>query len=307
MACGAHAQTWPSKPIRLVVPFAAGGSTDILARQLAEKLAPELGQPIIVDNRGGAAGTIAADHVAKAPADGYTVLFGSPPDQVTTLFLRSSLPYRPERDFAPVTLVVRGTNVLTVNPSVPAKTAKDFVALAKGRPGSLTFSSAGIGNTSHLSGELLKVEAGIDMLHVPHNGNAPATVAVVGGHVDALFQSPISAHKLVEAGKLRALAVTSEQRVPVFPNVPTFSEAGYPGVVVYIFYCLLAPANTPADVVGKLNAAMNKVLQAPDMRKRLAEVGFEAAGGTPEQLRQFLEQERARWGRVIRAAKIKAE
>lgn len=307
IACGAQAQTWPAKPVRLVVPYTAGGSTDVLARQLAEKLAPELGQTIVVENRGGASGTIAADYVAKAAPDGYTILFGSPPDQVTTLFLRASLPYRPDKDFAPVTLVVRGTNVLTINPAVPAKTVKEFVALAKRKPGALTFSSAGIGNTSHLSGELLKVEAGINMLHVPHNGNAPAMIAVLGGHVDALFQSPISAQKMVEAGKLRALAVTSEQRVPVFPDVPTFGEAGYPGVVVYIFYCLLAPANTPADVIGKLNAAMNKVLQASDMKKRLADLAFEAAGGTPGQLQQFLANERTRWGKVIKAAQIKAE
>jgi tripartite-type tricarboxylate transporter receptor subunit TctC len=304
---GAHAQAWPSKPVRLVVPFAAGGSTDIVARQLTEKLAPELGQPIIVDNRGGAAGTIAADHVAKAAPDGYTLLFGSPPDQVTTLFLRASLPYRPDKDFAPVALVVRGTNALTVNPSVPARTVKEFVALAKRKPGALTFSSAGVGNTSHLSAELLKVEAGINVLHVPHNGNAAATIAVVGGHVDALFTSPIGAQKLVEAGKLRALAVTSEQRVPVFPDVPTFGQAGFPGIVVYTFFCVLAPANTPADVVARLNAAINKALQMPDVKKRLAEVGFETAGGSPQQLQQFLGKERERWGRVIKGANIKSE
>lgn len=307
IAFGAHAQAWPSKPVRLVVPFAAGGSTDIVARQLAEKLAPELGQPIIVDNRGGAAGTIAADHVAKAAPDGYTLLFGSPPDQVTTLFLRASLPYRPDKDFAPAALVVRGTNALTVNPSVPARTVKEFVALAKRKSGALTFSSAGVGNTSHLSAELLKVEAGINVLHVPHNGNAAATIAVVGGHVDALFTSPIGAQKLVEAGKLRALAVTSEQRVPVFPDVPTFGQAGFPSIVVYTFFCVLVPANTPAEIVARLNVAINKALQMPDVKKRLAEVGFETAGGSPQQLQQFLGQERERWGRVIKGANIKSE
>jgi len=303
----AGAQTWPNRPVRLVVPFAAGGSTDLVARQLTEKLAADLGQQFVVDNRGGAAGTIGADHVAKAAPDGYTLLFGAPPDQVTTLFLRASLPYQPEKDFAPVALVVRGTNVLTINPSVPGKNLKEFVTLAKRKPGMLTFSSAGIGNTSHLSGELLKVEAGIDILHVPHNGNAAATIAVVGGHVDALFTSPIGAQKLVEAGKLRALAVTSEQRVPVFPDVPTFGQAGLPGIVVYTFFCILVPANTPADIVAKLNAAINRVLQLPDVKKRLADVGFETAGGSPQQLQQFLGKERERWGRVIKTANIKTE
>ena len=303
----AHAQTWPAKPVRLVVPYVAGGSTDMVARQITEKLSAELGQQFVIDNRGGAAGTIGADHVAKAAPDGYTLLFGSPPDQVTTLFLRASLPYQPEKDFAPVALAVRGTNVLTINPSVPAKNLQEFVALAKRKPGTLTFSSAGIGNTSHLSGELLKVEARIDILHVPHNGNAAATIAVVGGHVDALFTSAIGVQKLVEAGKLRALATTGEQRVPVFPEVPTFGQAGYPGVVVYTFYCILAPANTPADIVARLNAAINRALQSADVKKRFADVGFETVGGTPQQLQQFLAKERERWGRVIKAANIKTE
>jgi tripartite-type tricarboxylate transporter receptor subunit TctC len=303
----AHAQTWPARPVRLVVPYVAGGSTDMVARQVTEKLAAELGQPFVIDNRGGAGGTIGADYVAKAAPDGYTLLFGSPPDQVTRLFLSAALPYQPDKDFAPVALIVRGTNVLAINPSVPAKNLREFVALAKRKPGTLTFSSAGIGNTSHLSGELLKVEAGIDILHVPHNGNAAATIAVVGGHVDALFTSPIGGQKLVEAGKLRALAVTSEQRVPVFPEVPTFGQAGYPGIVVYTFFCILAPANTPADIVARLNGAINKGLGSPDVKKRLADVGFETAGGSPQQLQQFLRQERERWGRVIKAARIKTE
>ena len=307
IACGAHAQTWPSKPVRLVVPFPPGGSTDIVARQLTEKLAPDLGQPFIIDNRGGAAGTIAADHVAKAAPDGYTLLFGSPPDQVTTLFLRASLPYRPDKDLAPVALVVRGTNALVVNPSVPARTVKEFVALAKRKPGSLTFSSAGIGNTSHLAGELFKIEAGIDMLHVPHNGSAAAATAVIGGHVDLLFASPISVQPMVQAGKLRALAVSAERRVPVFPNVPTFAEAGYPGMIVEPFFCVVVPANTPPEIIGKLNAAINRALQSPDVKKRFADAGFETVGGSPQQLGQFLVKERERWGRVIRTAKIKAE
>ena len=307
MIGSAQAQTWPAKPVRLVVPYAAGGSTDMVARQITEKLSADLGQPFLIDNRGGAAGTIGADYVAKSAPDGYTLLFGSPPDQVTTLFLRASLPYQPEKDLAPVTLAVRGTNVLTINPSVPAKSLQEFVALAKRKPGTLTFSSAGVGNTSHLSGELLKVEAGIDILHVPHNGNAAAIIAVVGGHVDALFTSAIGVQKLVEAGKLRALATTAEQRVPVFPEVPTFGQAGFPGVVVYTFYCVLVPANTPADIVAKLNAAINRALQSPDVKKRFADVGFETTGGTPQQLQHFLGAARARWGRVIKAANIRTE
>lgn len=301
------AQTWPAKPVRLVVPFIAGGSTDLVARQIIERLSADFGQQFLIDNKGGAAGTIGADYVAKAAPDGYTLLFGSPPDQVTTLFLRASLPYQPDKDFAPVALIVRGTNALAINPSVPAKSVKEFVALAKRKPGTLTFSSAGIGNTSHLSGELMKVETGIDMLHVPHNGNAAATIAAVGGHVDALFTSPIGSQQLVEAGKLRVLAVTSEQRVPVFPDVPTFGQAGYSGVVVYTFFCILAPANTPADIVAKLNAGINRALSLPEVKKRLADVGFETVGGSPQQLREFLVKERVRWGRVIKAANIKTE
>jgi tripartite-type tricarboxylate transporter receptor subunit TctC len=301
------AQTWPAKPVRLVVPYVAGGSTDLVARQITERLSADLGQQFIIDKKGGAAGTIGADYVAKAAPDGYTLLFGSPPDQVTTLFLRASLPYQPDKDLAPVALIVRGTNALAINPSVPAKNLKEFVALAKRKPGTLTFSSAGIGNTSHLSGELMKVETGIDILHVPHNGNAAATIAAVGGHVDALFTSPIGSQKLIEAGKLRALAVTSEQRVPVFSDVPTFGQAGYPGVVVYTFFSIHVPANTPADIVAKLNAAINRALNVPEVKKRLADVGFETAGGSPQQLREFLVKERERWGRVIKAANIKTE
>lgn len=303
----ASAQTWPAKPIKVVIPFPAGGSTDILARILTEKLAAELGQTLVVDNRGGAAGTIGADFVAKSPPDGYTILFASPPDQVTTIFLRQRLPYDPAKDFAPVVLLMRGSNVLTTRPSLPVANVQELVALARAKPGTLTFSSAGVGNTSHLSGELFKVEAKIDILHVPHKGNAEAATAVLGGHIDMLFQSPIAAAKQIAAGKLKPLAVTADQRVAALPNVPTFAEAGFPGIVVAPFYCFVVAAQTPAEIVSRLNVATNKVLQMRDVREKLSEFGFDIAGGSPEQLRNFLGVERERWGRVIREARIKPE
>lgn len=240
LSLSTHAQTWPSRPVRLVVPFPAGGTTDILARLLADRLSRELGQQLVVDNRAGASGTIGATSVAQSATDGYTLLLGTNSDRVIAPLIIPRLPYDPVTSFAPVSLLDRGANLLVTHPNVPAKTIGEFIELARKQPRKLTFASAGIGNTSHLAAELLKREAAIDITVVPYKGNGPASNDLIGGDVQAMFTSPISALPAVTAGNL--LAITTEQRLPSLPDVPTFVEFGLPDIVVYSWSCLVAPA-----------------------------------------------------------------
>lgn len=301
----AHAQTWPSRPVRLVVPFPAGGTTDILARLLADRVSRELGQQLVVDNRAGASGTIGATSVAQSPADGYTLLFGTNSDQVIAPLIIPRLPYDPATSFAPVSLLHRGANLLVTHPNMPAKTIGELIELARKQPGKLTFASAGIGNTSHLAAELLRREASIDITVVPYKGNGPASNDLIAGHVQAMFTSPISALASVTAGNLRALAITTEQRFPRLPDVPTFVEVGLPGIVVYSWSCLVAPAGTPKDIISRLNAAVESALNHPEFQRKMAELDAAIVGGPPEKLAAFLVKERERWSKVIESASIK--
>lgn len=299
-------ETWPTRPVRLVVPFPAGGTTDILARVLADRLSQELGQPLIVDNRAGASGTIGAVSVANSAGDGYTLLFGGIADQVIAPLTIPRLPYSPATSFAPVSLLSQGPSMLVTHPAVPAKTIGELIDLARKQPGKLSFASAGIGNTSHLLAELLKREAGIDILVVPYKGNGPASNDLVAGHVQAMFTSPISALPSIAAGSLRAIAVTTERRLSSLPEVPTFAEAGLPGIVVYSWSCLVAPAGTPVDIIAKLNAAVESALHQPELQRKMAELDATVVGGPPEKLAAFLAKERERWSKVIEGTNIKS-
>jgi len=307
LPAAALAQAYPSRPITLVVPYPPGGTTDIVARLVAPKIAEQLGQSIVIENKGGAGGTIGAGFVTKSAADGYTLLLGTPPDQVTAQFLTKQISYDPAKDFAPISLLVRGPNVLVVNPNVPAKTLAEFVALAKQQPGKLNFASAGKGNTSHLSGELFKVRAGIDITHVPYRGNAPASQDLLAGHVQALFEAPAASLGNIREGRARPLAVTSAQRLKTLPDVPTFAEAGVQGVEVYTWFSILAPAKTPPEIIAQLNKATSAALADAGIRARLEEMSFEVVGGAPDVLGKFITAERVKWEKVIKDAGITAD
>lgn len=300
----AMAQTYPTRPVTLVVPYPPGGTTDIVARLVAPKIGELIGQTIVIENRAGAGGTIGAGYVAKAEPDGYTLLLGTPPDQVTAQFLTKQIAYSPAKDFAPISLLVRGPNVLVVNPNVPAKTLAEFVALAKQQPGKLNFASAGKGNTSHLSGELFKVRAGIDITHVPYRGNAPASQDLLAGHVQALFEAPAASLGNIRDGRVRPLAVTSGHRLKTLPDVPTFAEAGVNGVEVYTWFSILAPAKTAPAIIARLNRAASDALVDPAIRNRLEEMSFEVVGGAPDVLRKFIAEETVKWEKVIKDANI---
>ncbi len=298
---------YPRKPIRLVVPFAPGGSTDIVGRVVAGKLSESLGQQMLVDNRGGAGGNIGAEIVAKSPPDGYTLLFCA----VSTLAISASfypkLSYDVAKDFEPVALVGSVPFVLVVNRSLPVKNVKELIALAKSRPGQLTFGSAGVGSTAHFSGELLKYLAHIDMTHVPYKGNAPAMVDVVSGQIQLMFDFMPSALPHIQAGKVRALAVTPTRRSRAMPELPTLAEAGVHGYDVDSFFGVLAPAHTPAAIITRLNADINRMGDMADVRDRYAREGVEPTAQTPERFRTYLRSELTKWATVVKAAGVKAD
>jgi tripartite-type tricarboxylate transporter receptor subunit TctC len=299
LAAGALAEPYPAKPVRLIVPYAAGGTADLLARSIAQKMGAALGQQVVIENRTGAGGGIGADAVAKSKPDGYTILMGTIASHAINPNLYRGLPYDAEKDFAPVALVATLPNLLVVNPAVPAKTVRDLIALAKAKPGALAFASAGSGTTQHLSGEIFKKMAGVDLLHIPYKGNAPAVTDLVGGQVQLMFDNiPISLQQ-VRAGKLRALAVTGPKRSPVLPEVPTVAEAALPGYAVTSWFAVFAPAGTPPAIVSLLNREINKALSDPGLRRQLADQGIEPAGGTPAQLAGHVRAEIARWRKVV--------
>lgn len=302
---GALAQGFPSKPIHWVSPWAPGGANDILSRSIGNEISKTLGQPVIVENRPGASGTTGTAAVAKAPADGYTITLGSTPSYATAPSMYPALAYNPVKDFAPVTLVARVSNLLVVHPSVPAKTVADLVAYAKANPGKLNFTSVGSGSTPHLSAELLMILGGVKMNHVPYKGTAPALVDLIAGRVEMAFEGTPALLPHVKAGALRALGITSAKRSPLLPDVPAISET-LPGFDVNVWYAVFAPAGTPPDVVRKLNGAIVASLRTPELSKQLGDLGAEIVGSTPDELGIYLKAETAKWEKVIGTAGIKA-
>ncbi len=305
-ALPATAQNYPNRAIRLVVPSSPGGGTDITGRIVAQKLSEQLGQQVVVDNRAGAGTIIGNEIVAKAPPDGYTLLMG-----LSTLAINPSmyekLPYDALRDFAPVSLAVMSPNVLTVHPSLPAKTVKEFIALAKAKPGTITYGSAGQGTSPHLSGELLKVLAKIDIVHVPFKGSGQSVISSLAGEIVSNFPSVPTAIPYIKAGKLRALGVTTAKRTQALPDVPSIAEAGVPGYEATQWFGVLAPAGTPRAIIDKLNAEMIKLLKSPDVRDRFIADGTEPAPTTPEEFTAYIKSETDKWTRVIKAAGIKPQ
>jgi tripartite-type tricarboxylate transporter receptor subunit TctC len=306
MAGTAAAQNFPAKPVRIVVPFSAGGSADFFARLIGQKLGEIWSQQVIIDNRPGASTVIGSQFVARAPADGYTILVMANSFTINPS-LRSNLPYDNNKDFAPVTQLVTSSNVIVVHPSVPAKTLAEFVALARARPGSLNYSAVGPGTTQHVAAEMFKIAAKIDMAYVPFAGGAPAVLAILGGHVGVCVANVQEVVTHVEAGKLRALAVTSKERDPALKNVPTAVESGYPDYVVITWWGFSAPGGTPADVVAKISADSARVLKLPDTSAKLIAQGLYPAPSTPAQFDAHIRAETARYAKIVKEAGIKAD
>jgi tripartite-type tricarboxylate transporter receptor subunit TctC len=303
----AFAQSYPNKPIRLVVPFPPGGTTDILARDVGQRLTEALGQPVVIDNRPGAAGNIGSEIVAKSTPDGYTLLMCTVSSHAINPSLYSKLPYDHIKDFAPVVLVARVPNVLEVNPSVPVYTVTDLIKLAKEKPGQLNFASSGSGTSIHLSGELFKTMAGVNMVHVPYKGSAPAVTDLVGGQVHLMFDNLPSSLQQIKGGKLRAIAVTSAQRSPALPDIPTIAESGLPGFEATSWFGVLAPAGTPAAIVNRLNAEVDKWLQSDSGKAQLLEQGALPAGGTPEEFAAYIRAETEKWAKVVKVSGAKVD
>ena len=306
LAGGVQAQTYPTKPIRWVVPFPPGGSTDLLARVVGQKLTESWGQQVIVDNRGGAGGTLGAAEAARAAGDGYTLLMGAIHHTIATSAY-PKLPYDFQRDFAPITVVAIVPNVLVVNPSVPAKSVKELIAYAKANPGKLTYGSAGMGTAHHLIGEVFNARAGVDILHVPYKGSAPAVADLIGGQVSIMYDTVASCLPHIKAGKLRPLAVATAKRSSALPDVPTIAEAALPGFEVTTWFGALAPAKTPKELVVKLNAEMVKILNMSDVRQRLLDAGAEPVGNTPEEMAAQIKRETEAFAKIVKQAKIVAE
>ena len=306
VAVPAHAQNYPIKPIRLIIPFAPGGGTDLTARAIAMKLTEAWGQTVVPDNRAGANGTIAVDIATKSPPDGYTLTMISSSHSVNSS-LYKSLPYDLVRDLAPITQATSQPYALVIHPSVQAKSVKELIALAKAKPDTMTYGSSGLGGLSHLSGALFSSLAGIKLIHVPYKGGNPALNDVVGGQIQMLFSTLLQADTQLKAGRVRALAVTTKKRSPAAPELPTMQEAGVAGYEVAGWYGVLAPAKTPRPIIDKLNTEIVRILHSPDVQNRLAADGSEAVGSTPEQFGNHIKSEVAKWGKVIREAGIKAE
>ena len=296
----ALAQTYPTKPMRIIVPFPAGGGADLWARVIGQKLSEAWGQNVIVDNRAGASGIIGTELAGKALPDGYTLLLGTTGTHATNPVMFKKLPYDSTKDFAPVTNFVDTPFMLVVHPSVPVKSLQELISIAKARPGQLTYASFGSGSSAHLAGELFKSMARIDILHIPYKGGPPAVSDLIGGQVSMMFNSMPAVVSLVKAGRLRGIAVAALQRVNAAPDVPTFAEAGSPGVEAGSWYGVFAPARTPAAVVAKLHSGIVAVLKLPDVQQRLVGEGAVAIGNTPEQFAAQIRGDIAKWGKVAR-------
>jgi tripartite-type tricarboxylate transporter receptor subunit TctC len=303
----AAADTYPTKPIKLVVPFPAGGATDIIARVVAQKAHEAWRQPVIVDNRPGAGGNIGADLVAKSPADGYTLLMGTVGTHAINSSLYSKMPYDHLKDFQAVTLVATVPNVLVVHPSVPAKSVKDLIALAKAKPGQLNFASTGNGTSIHLCGELFKTMASVDIVHIPYKGSAPALTDLLGGQVNLMFDNLPPSMPHIKAGKLRPLAVTTAKRASALPDVPTMAEAGVPGFEAFAWFGLFAPAGAPKEIVAKWVAEVQKALKQPEVQEKLAGQGADPVGSTSEEYTAFVKAETTKWAAVVKKSGAKLD
>ncbi|RFB90108.1 ABC transporter substrate-binding protein [Rhizobium leguminosarum bv. trifolii] len=303
----AAAADFPDRAITMVVPFAAGGSTDVVARIVAQKMSEDLGQQVIVQNVAGAGGNLGAGNVARAEPDGYTILMGTVATHALNPLILKSTPYDPEKDFAPVSLLVVVPNVLVVNPELPAKTVQELIALLKAEPDKYSYASSGNGTPLHLSGELFKSMAGVSMQHIPYKGAGPALNDVIGNQVPIMFDNLPSSSSHIKAGTLRALAVTTAARAPSFPDVPTVAESGIPGYETYTWNALFAPAKTPNEVLMRLNASANKALKDPAVADRMKEFSATIVGSTPDELAAHVKAELAKWGPVVKGANIQME
>lgn len=301
------AQNYPARPIRLIVPFTPGGPTDFVGRAIGHKVTEAWGQQVVVENRPGAGTIVGVELAARSVADGYTLLLGTSAGFSVNPALGAKLPYEPERDFAPVSLLVINPQILVVHPSLPVRNVKELVALARNRPGQINYASPGNGTPNHLGMELLKNLTGIHMVHVPYKGTVPAVTDILAGHVSLMFNSMPSVLPQVSAGKLRGIAVGSARRSPAVPELPTVAESGVPGFEYVTWYGLYAPAATPRDIVAKLNSLVVRILSEPEMAQRFASQGAEPAGSTPEQLAQFRRAEFERWRKVIAGMKLRLD
>jgi tripartite-type tricarboxylate transporter receptor subunit TctC len=303
----ANAQAWPAKPIKWIVPFAPGGTTDILARTVGEKLALALGQPVVVENKPGAGGGVGAEFTAKAAPDGYTIMGGTISTHAINASLYNKLPYDPVKDFVAITLIARVPNMLVVNPAIPASNVKELIALLKANPNKYSFASSGNGTSQHLSGELFKTMAGVEMQHIPYKGSPPALQDVVGGQVTMTFDNITTALPLAKAGKLRALAVTTATRSAAAPDVPTLAESGLPGFEVGSWQGVFAPAGTPPEIVRRLNAEIVKILNLPDVREKLTGLGAEPVGNSSEEFSAMVKAEVVKWADVVKKSGAKVD
>ena len=307
VSSSAFSQNYPSRTARMIVPWTAGGTADLMARVASQKFSESFGQQFVVDNRPGAGGLIGTDQVAKAAPDGLTLLLATTAPNSVAPSLYAKLPFDPVKDFASISLMATTCYVLSVHPSMPVSNARQLVALAKARPGQLTFSSPGNGTPNHLSGEMLKMLTGIDMQHVPFKGSAQAIADVIGGQIAMCFENIVVASPYVKSGRIKALAVTSAKRASALPSVPTMVESGVPGFEAIGWFGVVAPAATPKDIVAKLNSEMARMLAAPDIKERISNLGAEVVSTTPEGMDQFNRAQIALWGKVVKASGARAE
>ena len=300
-------QAYPSKPIRLVVPFPAGGSLDVVARAIGQKLTEAWGQPVVIDNRPGAGGNIGADLVAKSAPDGYTILEGALSTHAVNVSLYAKMPYDPIKDFAPITLVAVTPNVLVLNASYPVNSVPELLAYARANPGKLSFGSGSNGSAGHLAGELFKTEAGVDMVHIPYKGGAPALQALLAGDTQLMFDNLANSAAQLKAGKLKALAVTTAKRSSLMPELPTLSETGLPGFDIYTWWGFMAPAGTPKEIVAKWNAEVTRILNSPEMKAFFAQQGAEPAPDSPEQFAALIRSEISKYAKIVKQSGAKVD
>jgi tripartite-type tricarboxylate transporter receptor subunit TctC len=301
-----HAQNYPAKPVRVIVPFPPGAGVDIVTRIVTPRLSEQMGQQFVADNRAGAGGIVGAEVAAKAPADGYNLLMGTA-GLLTVVPIMSKVSYNVTRDFAPISLVASVPSLLVVHPTLPVKTMKELVALARAKPGTINYASTGSGTLPHLTAELFKLQTGVNIVHIPYKGSAPAMTDLLGGHVEMFFGNMLSVIPQVREGKLRALVITTAQRSPAAPNIPTVAEAGYPGLEAATWFGLLAPTGTPKEMIAKLHDETVKALRHPDTQRMLADQGAISIGNTPEQFAAYLQTETQKWEKVLKASGVRAE